>query len=385
MNANQDLFRPDLPRIAHKIVCLIPDGIGTTLRTTPTLSAIRQKYPNAIITVILNSNCSSLLTESICDYCLSPPKTSRFAKLRFYASLRQQKFDILFDFHTPHRPMNAMTQSSFSTDVTQTHLWHRLLIKAKCTIGFDKTLNSALNTTIIADWINVHSAFTISVPCPKTAVSQAEHQADTTLRLVIDSHKITIAARLFPLKAPKVYKDINYSQPHKIALFFGGHHQSSHWPLDYVIELIVKILASRNVRFHIIGGNQETNVKALLHDALRKEINDNQVVMHIGQTNLGETSAIIGQCQLMISTLSGPFYLADAHNIPIIALASSNKHVPHYQARQARQILLQVPVHCSPCLKSICEKSVSCMEQMSVMQVVAAYDAMLADRFAIAL
>ena len=134
------------------------------------------------------------------------------------------------------------------------------------------------------------------------------------------------------------------------------------------------------VKLHIFGDKIESDYTQSINEQLSIEIQEGSVINHIQELTLPESMALISQCSMMVSTLGGLLAIADTLNIPLITLATSSVYYKNKSARQARQILLNIPVTCSPCFLENCNQSVSCQEQMSASQVLEAVYAMMSDR-----
>lgn len=407
MLTNEDLYRTDLPQTVHKVLCLISGGISTTIAASPTLEAIHQIYPSALITVVMPASCAPLLKGMPFVHKILPYHQLNTAQaLGLSGQLFSEKYDLLFDFYTPQPqfvkhsyergkllPPEQAFDNQFVQDqqILKFHLLIRGLAWPKISVGF--TVDPLDYKNPLLRWVGRFLRFSINIPVPKKHIAKNENLADTSLRLLIDPKKIDIAAPLFPkhISQQHDFKDNLLSKKLKnpktsvagihVCLFFGGRRKSTHWPIDNVIEFVQKCTASFDAQVHIIGGIHEREYNAQIKKELRSELQSGVVTNHIDKLSLAMTSALVAQSSIMVSTLGGPLHLADAHNVPLITLASSNVNIRNYSAREARQILLHTPVDCSPCFHETCFKSVSCMERITASQVVAAVNAMIADRF----
>lgn len=388
---NQDLYRTDLPLAADKILCVIPCGMSITISTTPTLEALRQTFPSAQITCIVESTLIPLLDIDIIDRFwphiqgtttgIPWQQTSTFIKLQI------ENFDLFIDFFTPHPSIEGdLSHPLFTTSLIRTHLLYRACAHATTSIGF--TVDSSHYEHLFFAWLNQKRRLSINIPTPKPNQLNQQCLADLMLKLIIDEKKVVIAAPLFPKKI----KEINVSQLNQawqklnenalsFCLHIGGSHQSLRWPIENSIEFIKKACLHFNARIHLVGIIENNDDLEELTEALYEELSTGRVMNHIGFTDISTLAFIIKKSNLMITTFGGPLHIADAYNIPLITLGSASVNTAHYSARESRQILLQTLTLCSPCLKPKCDQTVSCMKQITANKVLEAVNAMISDRF----
>ena len=87
-----------------------------------------------------------------------------------------------------------------------------------------------------------------------------------------------------------------------------------------------------------------------------------------GKTNLKEAIALISKCTLFISNDSGLMHVAGALNIPTVAIFGSTNPVTTSPVGD-RSIVIYKGAPCSPCLKETCPTDFRCMEMISVEEV----------------
>jgi heptosyltransferase-2 len=97
-----------------------------------------------------------------------------------------------------------------------------------------------------------------------------------------------------------------------------------------------------------------------------------------GMTNLKEAIALIARCSLFISNDSGLMHVAGALGVPTIALFGSTNPVTTSPVGE-RSVVIHHDVDCSPCLKPVCPTDFRCMEMIGVEEVTAAARKLLDD------
>src|SRR5262245_26351999 len=84
------------------IVCLLLGEIGDALVCTPTLRALRRRYPQARIEVIMRPAVMPLFAaSSLIDHIIPFDSASLWRKIRFMFRLRRLKCDLWVDLQAP--------------------------------------------------------------------------------------------------------------------------------------------------------------------------------------------------------------------------------------------------------------------------------------------
>jgi heptosyltransferase I len=100
-----------------------------------------------------------------------------------------------------------------------------------------------------------------------------------------------------------------------------------------------------------------------------------------GRLNLRQLSALLADADLFVGIDSGVMHMAAAHNIPVAALFGPSD--PEFVAphNQRSRIVRNATLACAPCYLKPCDHC-TCMSSITVEQVVAACEDLLADRVA---
>lgn len=389
MLINKDLFRTDLPEIANKIICIVPNRLSAAIQASPTLTALRQYYPNAHITLIGPIDCPTLFQETgLIDRYWHLTAQISAHNLRVYTSLITEHFDFLVDLYTPTLEIEKdQPPVLFIKSTLKQHLNVRFFSNPKNSIGF--TVDHNHYTSPLRKALKKNFRLSVNIPVPHNHESEHFNLADINLQILIDRKKIEIAKPLFPKKiydSQKQDQSLRERMPppiqNIICIYFGGRYKSLHWPIKEAIDCCKKIVASLDASVHIIGGHYEEEYSNIIEASLKEEIKNGTVFNHINQLSLQQTMDVISQSSMIITTLGSPFHIADSYDIPMITIASGTFPIHFYQSRESRQILLKVPVECEGCYLDTCNKTVSCVQHITSRQVIEAINSMISDRFA---
>ena len=343
--------RSTLPSAAEirKVVCLMINGIGDIICVTPALQALRARYPDAEISVIVRPHLRALLTDNpYVSRVLSYEVGAAWKRLAYLFRLRGEGFDLWVDLHAPTFNTVSSNQRDF--------LRNALLMWA-----------SGARYRLAYGLPPLARHLTHAVPVPNEATLKTENIVDTTVALIDPAargryHKFVPtsdadrawAAHLLP--AP--------SAP-RLALFFGSRQAADLWPETHILEF-VSLLARHlpNAEIVLIGGEHETGLARRLETALAAPATARFHNL-IGKTSFGQTAAVLERCHAFLGTDSGATHIADAVGIPIVALFSSKNYPAIWQPVSTRAVVLNHPVACGPCFKADCPIGNECMQLLS--------------------
>ena len=97
----------------------------------------------------------------------------------------------------------------------------------------------------------------------------------------------------------------------------------------------------------------------------------------VGRTTLGEASAVVSRCTVLVGVDTGLSHMAHAYGRPSVLMFGSN--TPYLEPPGAGATILHSGRPCSPCRgKLVCDGRIDCMADIPVAQVLAAVEARVA-------
>ena len=126
-------------------------------------------------------------------------------------------------------------------------------------------------------------------------------------------------------------------------------------------------------RFLLLGGTGEEP----LAEKIGAEM-DHPVINLIGRTTVAEVLALIGRCSLFLSNDSGLMHVAAALSVPQVALFGSTDPQKTAPLNDGAVVIHPNQVNCTPCFKSECPEDLECMKAITVEEVAAAAEQLLA-------
>ena len=342
--------------------------IGDVLVSTPALALLRQQYPAAHISVILRKPMSRLLAGNPnVDARILYSPDGIWRKLQLLWRVWRDDVDLWIDLHTP--TFNTVCSNS---QIFRRNSVIRFFANPSFSIGYD--CEGALGK------------HTHGVPQPAKSLLASENVVSTTLRIVRSFTQELNDPE--PRKFFHVLPDETRWATQKLGsaanghslffgLFFGSKQPADVWSIDHCYEWVAKTLRRySDARILLLGGELEIEYAREL--VSRLAVADRDAVRNfVGQTSLGQTAALITSCKVLVTTDSGPLHIADALNVPMVALFSSKNYPDIWRPYQSRTVVLNVPVPCGPCFLSTCPEKSPCIDQILPVDVTDAVQSLL--------
>jgi lipopolysaccharide heptosyltransferase I len=299
---------PDNPRI---LIARL-SAIGDCIQTMPLACALRDRYPAAHITWIVEPAAAPLVNAvSAVDRVIVAPKgfaLSLQSLRRLRNELRREPFDIAFD-------PQGLTKSGIAA-------W---LSGAPNRIGFTRPRARELNP-----WFQTHRIHSLAV-----------HRIDSYLELLkavgIERPKIRFGLQIPP--AAEQFADELAARPELkrgyVVLNPGAGWDSKRWPPERLAE-VARSLAHRGLPALVtFGGKRER--------AWAEEIvaTASGAALLAPETSLLQLAAILRRAKLFVGSDTGPLHLAAAVGTPCVALfgaspgAACGPHGPGHIVLQA--------------------------------------------------
>lgn len=327
------------------ILVRMPNWIGDIVMGTPVLEDLRKHFPNASLTAMcLHPACHLLENDPAIDelFC--------FHKKR-YLSRRDAHRNIIEKMKNGKYDIGILLTNSFSSAwlFWQGHIPRR--------IGFVAHMRSLLLTD----------------PLPFPASRQRQHLTRTYKALLspLGIQESETAPTLYITDEEKAAATefLKHCGTLPGECIIGINPTAAYgaakcWPPERFRILALKLAQSKEKpKIIFFGSNDQIpSIKEICRDLPPSVINA------AGGTTLRELMALIAACSLLVTNDSGPMHIADAFNVPVIALFGSTDPIVTGPYRgQGKVIAKNVP--CAPCFKRTCPIDFRCMTQITVDEV----------------
>ena len=329
-------------------------AIGDVIHTLPALNAVRNYYPEANITWLVEEDAASLVIGHRALNRVIVSKRKRWLKaLRslsllstikevygFIKVLRDTRYDMILDFQ-------ALLKSGILI----------ALAKGQRKIGFGKGLEHMehsyifLNERIPAVDMEIH-ALTRGMML-LNAIGIPTNEVEYKLPVSNDDcEKVDELMKRHGINGVKSLIAIN-----PVAKW-----ESKLWPKERFARLADMIIDEYDAMIVFTGGSEDRpTIKDVMSAMKRRALN------LAGQTTLKMLAVLYEKTALVISTDTGPMHLAAAMGTPVVAIFGPTapwRTGPYGSGHR----VVRADLECSPCFKRQCE-TIDCMHQISVGQV----------------
>jgi heptosyltransferase-2 len=343
-----------------KIAAFCPNWVGDLVMATPALRAVRTHYPHAEIVAVLRPYVADVLSGvGLVDRLLlhaprrsSPSTAAHLSGWRFARRLRRERFDLALLFPNSFRSA-----------------WWARVSGARQRVGFNRNGRGWLLTDAI----------------PAQPRHEPRPVIDDYLQLAAHLGCTGLTRRLELATSPDDERQVrsfwkrtgsrNFRDRGIVCLNPGGAFGAAkHWPVASFAELAKRLAHDLKKRVLVLCGPAERDEAA--HIAALAD--HPEVVSLAGeQLSLGLTKAAIRNCDLLITTDSGPRHFAPPFGVPVVTLFGPT-HTAWSETYYDKALHLQLEMDCGPCQQRVCPlQHHRCMRDLGVDWVMKAAATML--------
>ncbi len=332
------------------------DRIGDMVMTTPIYRALKEKWPDAKITVLANPvNKNIVINNPFIDYILVYDRENKYKslnnRLSFFKDIRKSEFDLVIDPYLDYE-----LNTSFITRIVGNK--YRLGFEFAGR-GFFYNIRYASNTfPVSTDKKHMIDYILGLIGC----IGVKANKEQPEIFLSVDEKE----------NASRILKKAGVNPEDRIiGIHPGGNYESQRWPVERFAAISDSLIAGYGIKVILFGGRDERSLISGFKDcAARKPI-------ILEELNLREFISVMSHCNLFLCNNSGPLHIATALNIPTVSTMGPT--IPfHWWPRGDNHIVLRKDLDCSPCKKGICETH-ECMELITTDEFLAAVTRQLKD------
>jgi lipopolysaccharide heptosyltransferase II len=336
------------------VVILGTGYIGDLVLATPTLRAIREAFPQARITLLVEERVIDLFAEAdIFDRLLTVTRGTRRDLLAHARMLRGERPDVAVVL--PHTVTAALFARATCAPVRVGHDSQGRRFLLTRTAANEKTIHEVERLFGLVRALGVLRS---TAGLPRVwPLASARQSARRHLE------------RLAPTGGPI------------IALTIGATNPARRWPPARWALLIRRLALARNARFVLIGAAVDqmaaAEIVARVGDDVLREANANadraRLLNLAGRTSLAEVAWLFDVPDLVVGSDSGLLHVAAARGAKVVGLYGPGDPVA-WGPFGTGHAVVRLPMACSPCANHVCS-SVACIRLLPVEAVV--HDALL--------
>ena len=344
-----------------KVLVVRLDRVGDVILSLPAVAAIRERFPNAMISVMVRPYTQALIEghplvdETIPYFYEKGGRHRGLGNLRFIREIAKRRFDIAFILH-PSLRSNLVP----------------FLAGIPYRIGFRS-----------------HAPFFLTKSVVDRRAEGLKHESDYTLDIVrafgirsLPEKKMSLPVS--PEEARKVSGILEQTpwggNEGIVAIHAGASCPSKRWPKERFLELAKRIMKEMPYRVAIVGGKEEVELGAYF----RKE-GGPRLLDLTGRLDLKELAAFFKRCEALITNDSGPVHVAAAVGTRTLCIFGRNQaglSPVRWKALGKNHEVIQKDVGCVVCLAHRCTIDFECLKAVEVEEVFSRLEKMLPKKTA---
>lgn len=319
-------------RQERRILIMKLGAAGDLVLAVPSFRMIRKKFPNAHISLLVDSKLTSLVEN--CPYINEviaydrSEKTNRGRRiLKLAKSLAERRFDLSIDLQNN----------------SKTHLIS-FLARIRNRIGYARGLSGQLLSRPVLE--------------PKQLLAPIEHQFELLKRAGIT--QLDSEMELWPTEQSErfVSQKLNLEQDvHSPLIGFvmgsSPNWPTKRWPTEHFKELAERIVKDLDGRVVLLGAPGEEP----LGDVFKNHaLGENRVINLIGKTSLSDMIGVIKRLDVLVSGDSAPIHMAAAVKTKLVVFFGPTEPKRHLPPGVDHAVLVR-RIQCQPCYSGICKNS----------------------------
>ena len=332
----------------HRIMVRSTNWIGDAVMTTPALKAVRERFPDAQITVVANKLVAQLFEfHPDCDDVIIYDKTGRHSGWRgflaFAWALRKLRFDCAILF-----------QNAFEAGLLG------FLAGIKYRVGYATD----------------GRGFLLSHPVSISNKEQALHHTDYYLNMLAQCGIMTDKKQQRLALKPderEWAKNLLHGENYAVINPGATYGSAKRWIPERFAAVADSIRANHQLSIILSGGPAEQEIGMDIEKSMRTPC-----LNLVGKTNVRQMMALLEGSRLMVTNDSGPMHVAAAFEVPTVAIFGPTDHTTTSPWGTRAKIVRQ-SVECSPCLLRQCPIDHRCMQRITAEHVLSAVANVLGD------
>ncbi len=312
----------------NNILIIKPGAIGDVLQLTPVIRALKSKYPDARITLLVGSAATAELfrynhaVSGTIVYDKRGAHKSLMSFIRLWKQLRATKFDLVINFQRSNYRAWLLASAAFPCRILVYH-------KAR-----DRTVHAVVNYLETLAPLGIHS---------------------TNLELELSPGP---EAKAF---AGDILSAFKASNKPLIALNPGASHPIKQWGTEQFAALADILSKELSANIIIVGGLDDIP----LSEEIARQTSSKPLLL-AGKLDLLQLGAVLEQCDILVSSDTGPMHVATAVGTRVAGLFGSTNPARTGPVGRGHRVIQAEGVPCVPCGSLTCQSAIyrECMKKL---------------------
>jgi heptosyltransferase-2 len=327
------------------LLIIKPGAIGDLLQLTPVIRALKEKYRDARISLVVSSPATASLfrhnphVHETIVYDKRGEHRSLVSLLGLRRRLRRARYDMVLNFQRSNLKVWLLASAAFPC---------RLLVYHKAK---DRVVHAVVNHLEVVAPLGID---------PRTADRRLELDFGTDDGLLVNTFIAKEGLNGRPL----------------VALNLGASHSVNRWPVDHFADLTGRLSRELGASVLLVGGGTDRE----LADAVLARLSTS-VVDLVGHTSLLQLGAVLRHCAVVVSGDTGPMHIATAVGTRVVALFGAADPARTGPVGEGHRVIQARDVACVPCRSRKCANNLylECMKKITVEEVFLAVSEMLKE------
>ncbi|MDD5130190.1 MAG: lipopolysaccharide heptosyltransferase II [Candidatus Omnitrophica bacterium] len=339
----------------RRILIARTDRLGDVLLSTPVIKALRQKYPQAYISMMVSPYTREALEGNPdLDEVITFDKNIKNSKgwlatLKFAGILRKKKFDLAIVLHPTKRVHLLVFLAGIPKRLGYDHKFGFLLTdKIKHTKQYGEKHESEYALDLVR-FLGVEPL-------------------DKSLYMPIKQESEKWVEDLFAQAQIKNGDQILVIHP-------TASCHSRIWPAARYAQVADRLIQKYGFKVVIVSGPGDVQKSQEVIKNMHSPALDLS-----GKTSISQLASLLKRCHLFISTDSGPMHVASALGIPVITIfgrSQAGLSPKRWGPLGEKSRILYKTVGCTVCLAHNCQKNFACLRATTVEDVLSAAELIL--------
>lgn len=320
-------------------------AIGDVILSVPSLRAVRSKFANANIKVLISINsrealdrCPYINDRIVCNF--KGKDRGLPGLIRLGRDLRKNSFDIVIDLQN-NKKSHILSFLTF----------------APLRYGYEKGRFSYLLNHRIKDDAPYLDPIEHQFRVLRLAGVKPREKALELWPSESDEAEVNKFLRDNWIKPDQALVGINVRASSKWA--------TKNWPAPYIAELCNRLAKEFNIRVVLTGAKSDIEFTGKI-----TKFTNAKPIIAVGRTSLLELASLIRHFKIYVTPDSAPMHIAAAVNTPFVALFGPTDPRRHIPPSKDHVVISKCnAVKCGPCYSSRCLKNFKCMKKITVDEV----------------
>lgn len=336
-------------REPRKILVIKLRYLGDVLMCTPVLASLRAAFPEAFLSMLVNSGSEAMIAENphLNEILLVERSPSPLRQLRFASGLRRRRFDLVIDL----------------TDGDRAAILSRVT-GAPIRVGFNRE----------GRWRGRLYTHLVRAPQqPTSMICQHLMSLDTLGIPVAESRPLLWVRQEDEMTAVAALAAMGIEPGERfVAVHPGARYWYKRWPAERFAGLIDFLQGKLDVKVVLLGGSQDRETAEAILGRLGTGARS-----LVGRLGLLEMAGLLRQAALFIGNDSGPMHVAAAMGTRVVGLFGPSDPTVWGPDGQGH-VTISKGIDCRPCFREGCRRGeATCMRQIELEEVIPVVERML--------